>query len=54
VGSIAYDAFTAIVSHAVRLPLGVEAQGLPEFRGICCEVDQKLVCSGCLRRSRGP
>jgi hypothetical protein len=26
--------FSAIVSHAVRLPIGVEVQGWPEFRGI--------------------
>jgi hypothetical protein len=35
VGSITCDAFSAIVSHAVRLPIGVEAQGWPEFQGIC-------------------
>jgi len=32
---MACDASTAIVAHAVRLPLGVEAQGWPEFRAIC-------------------
>jgi hypothetical protein len=31
-GSITYDALAAIVSHAVRLPFGVEVQGFPEFQ----------------------
>jgi len=52
-GSITCDASTAIVSHALRLPLGVEAQGWPEIRATATPTRSRSAAA-VLRRSLGP